>query len=213
MKIHCILIAILYLTIACLGNTATASSDSILDVRVNGESGEFRKVIQAISEKYNIRIGFIANQVDRVKISFRKGTLRDALNKIVAQRKDYQWQIENGIIYLYPLEEKRAKEMQLLNSEIDGFSFRKGYKIDDLRFLLHKDKRFSQSLNRLKLRLQLFYRLYSVSNFRSEGIGTDEDIVFNDTKLIDILNQLTNFAICHIWEIEIDFNRVHINIY
>ncbi|HEU4507314.1 MAG TPA: hypothetical protein VFR78_03680 [Pyrinomonadaceae bacterium] len=84
-------------------------------------------LFSALSFTYNIPVGLeiarSGNRLSLYRIDFHKGTLSDLLAQFVAQHEEYTWQIENGVVSVFPKEDHRDPVVrELLLTRISSFS-------------------------------------------------------------------------------------------
>jgi hypothetical protein len=84
-----------------------------------------------IADKYNIPIGVEVSSEDdpqkdgNISVQINGGTLRDVLNSIVSQNPIYTWDVEDGVINVYPRGNRDPLLQTLLEAKIQAFSVEK----------------------------------------------------------------------------------------
>jgi hypothetical protein len=86
-----------------------------------------RELFSRLSLSYDIPVGLeIARNEDEwtaYRINFKKGALSDLLTQFVAEHNQYVWEIEDGVVSVFPKEGYRDPILrELLATEIDSFS-------------------------------------------------------------------------------------------
>src|SRR5690349_1534385 len=64
-----------------------------------------------------------------ITLNFKDARLEDVLNKIVEQMQNYDWEINNDVVNIFPTKGRDPRFQKLLNLTIRGFSISKGEKV------------------------------------------------------------------------------------
>jgi len=99
------------------------------NVRIEEETIE--QLFSHFSFAYNIPLGLEVAKGDDgptlYKIDFKTGTLSDLLTQFVKKHEKYAWQIENGVVSVFPKEDYRDPVLrEVLVTEINSFSVAPG---------------------------------------------------------------------------------------
>jgi hypothetical protein len=69
---------------------------------------------------------------------FENTSFNQILDEIVNQLKNYEWEIDNGVINIFPSEDRDRRLKELLDLNIADFHFKKGETIRDIRGRIKK---------------------------------------------------------------------------
>jgi len=116
----------LLLFLCCQSGLGQTSNDSVLDIRVielKVVSSDVDSVLSEISHKYKVPIGLEMSSNDirskPLTIEISNGTVRDVLNTVSKQYKTYGWDLRNGVVNVYPKEERDPIIEKVLNARIE----------------------------------------------------------------------------------------------
>jgi hypothetical protein len=128
----CVLVLVLI-----VGNRSLAQDDTVANKNVDLAQRQLENVhieeenigdlLSHFSFAYDIPIGLeIAHkgyELDIYRIKFKKGTLSDLMTQFVAEYKQYDWKIEDGVLSVFPKEDYRDPLVrELLMTNISSFS-------------------------------------------------------------------------------------------
>lgn len=117
------------------------------DVRLR--SGSLSSLLAEIALQYDIPIGLerVMNDGDskEMRIRIEKVTLADLLTQVMAEHREYSWEISDGMVHVFPKEGRRDPIVErLLNVEIKTFSLKKGTPTWDVETTLLKTPEFKE---------------------------------------------------------------------
>jgi hypothetical protein len=126
-----------------------------------------------------------------ITVNVENARLEDVMNDIVGQMKNYNWEINEGIINIYPKKGRNPVYENLLKLKIKDFKFESGRKIvliwDDIEKLPEIQEYLAE--NGLKLS-----KGGVVSNSHAKTL--DKEISFSDLSLKELLNKLAQINGC-----------------
>jgi len=110
-------------------NNPNLASKQLDDMRLRGCG--VAGLMADLSLWYDIPIGFevAMNTGDcaRLRMDFKQATLVEVLNQFVAEHSEYEWEISNGVVNVFPKEGRRDPILQqILSAEIGIFSIKEG---------------------------------------------------------------------------------------
>ena len=99
------------------------------NVHIQGQS--VSELLSRLALKYEIPIGLEMARPGKLptfcRLDLWKGTFTDLLTQFVTDHNEYTWQIEDGVVSIFPRDAYRDHLMnQLLATEINDFSVKKG---------------------------------------------------------------------------------------
>jgi hypothetical protein len=155
-----------------IGTKRMASSDGKVKIDIEAE-----KVFEA--KKYFISVN-VENQ-----------RLKDVLNTIVSQMENYKWEINDGVVNIFPVKGRDERFEKLLRLNIGNFTFEKGKSIKAITTNIKKLPEFQKFLAENKL---YFTGIRSGVDFQINaqyGRKIDEEMHFSNLKFRDLLNKIT----------------------
>ena len=133
----------------------------ILSLRIDNlklEAQNLHMLLLQFSEKTSIPVGFEVSPKDdlsltkRFKIQIEHGMLTEVLEAIVLQDPVYTWRIRDGVVNIFPQECCRDPLLkELLNTEIEKFSIKRGLGKLGFRLNLTDDQAVKALLDRAGL--------------------------------------------------------------
>lgn len=136
------------------GISLTVSAQEVLlatkqlkDVRVRSEN--LSSLLADIALQYDIPIGFERAMNDgdfkEMRIRIEKVTLAELLTQLMAEHREYSWEINDGMVHVFPKEGRRDPIVErLLNVEIKTFLLKKGTVTWDVETTLLKTPEFKE---------------------------------------------------------------------
>lgn len=109
--------------------------------------------------------------------------LQEVLDSIVAQMKNYRWELNDGVINIYPLEGRDARYADLLNLKISHYKANKGGSAGLLRNFIFELPEVIQFLAENKI-----FSTYQRREFDSRPLKTD--IELSNMSLRTVLNDI-----------------------
>jgi hypothetical protein len=112
---------------ASVSKNADLAAMRLENVQIEAQS--IGSLFSELALSYNIPIGLeVALKEDASAsyvVDFKKGTLAELLSKLVTQHRQYDWQIRDGVVYVFPKDNYRdALFHHLLETKIRRFSVR-----------------------------------------------------------------------------------------
>lgn len=99
------------------------------DVRISAQSTE--RVFSQLSILHGVPVGLEISPNDTefhsYSIDFKGGALPELMAEIIAQNKLYNWQITEGVVYVYPIDQNRDNQLkELVETNVSRFKIKKG---------------------------------------------------------------------------------------
>ena len=107
--------------------SSSLASRQLEDVRIRGYG--VAGLLADLSLWYDVPIGMEvamnSNGVDRLRLDFKKATLEEVLNRVVAEHPEYEWEVRDGVVHVFPKEGRQDPIVkQILGIEIGRFSIK-----------------------------------------------------------------------------------------
>jgi hypothetical protein len=126
-----------------------------------------------------------------ITLNFENGKLKDVFNQIVKQMENYKWEINNGVVNIFPIKGRDERFEKLLGLHIERFAFEKGKTVEDITnniMLLPEFRSFIKDSN------LYFYGIRTGVNFvikAQYGRTIDEGMDFSNLTFRELLNKAT----------------------
>ena len=126
-----------------------------------------------------------------ITLDFENGNLKDVFNQIVKQMENYKWEINEGVVNIFPIKGRDERFEKLLELNIKKFTFEKGKTVQDITtniVLLPEFRSFMKESN------------FHFSDFREGtnfvikaqyGRTIDEGMDFSNLTFRELLNKAT----------------------
>lgn len=151
---------------------------------------------QKLYEKMYVENGEIKWQPDTIKI--KSGTLKEILDSLFSQDLQYNWELRDGVINIFPVESRDEFLKKLLDTKIGKFSHEKGINKFQVRDAILKLPEAKQLLKEEKV--ELLRRDYPNSHYLYPDNEIDANI--SDTDVRSVLNKIVRDSPHKIWVIE-----------
>lgn len=171
------------------------------DVRLRGD---VESLLAQLALQCDIPIGFERAMNDAAirahRMNFKKITLDDLLTQVLAEYKQYSWEIRDGVVYVFPKEGYRDPILeQLLNVEIKTFSLKKATLTWDVEPTLLETREFKEVVDDYGLSTRNGYIL---SGFFFPHLGRDFTLEASNTTVRTILNRIVKESpVAKFWRI------------
>jgi hypothetical protein len=130
--------------------------------------------------------GFTPIKKHWLSINANDERLENVLNSITGQMQNYQWEINDGVVNIFPSKGRNKKFEELLNLRIQQFTLKNPSPI----FLLRTKLFALPEVNQHSKENNIYYsNSRSDFNFTDRRLGVDLD--FSDLSLREILNKIT----------------------
>lgn len=134
-------------------DVAIGFEESTLDTNHNDYEFETNLSVsrKMIDSNSNVQISVSSNRVYKVRenrftINAENEKLEDVLNKIVKQMKNYKWEINEGVVNIFPIRGRNSKFEKLLETKVSKFQLEKNQRISLIRTLLFEMPEFKDFL-------------------------------------------------------------------
>jgi hypothetical protein len=158
-----------------------------VEIKGQGVSG----LLSRISFGYEVPIGFeVASNEDELMMhsfDFKKGTLSDLLTQFVKEHNQYTWEINDGVVNVFPKDGYRDPQLKELSEiEVGTFSIKKGTSCYDVGKSLANAPEIKEFLEYH----EMVYRGQERGGFYIMQLGRDFTLDVSNTKLKAILNKV-----------------------
>lgn len=183
--------------------TATRPLD---DVYLEGDSLD--SLLSVLAQEYDIPIGLERAMkgpgLIETRIDSKKITLGELLTQLLADYKEYAWEISDGAVYVFPKEGYRDPIVErLLNIEIRKFSLQKGTAVWNVEETLLKAPEFEEVVNAYGLGTLG----WTFSGFYIPHLGRNYTLEVSGAKVRSLLNQIVKESpTAKFWSIGRDSN-------
>jgi hypothetical protein len=122
-----------------------------------------------------------------ISLDFTNARLETVLNSIVKQMKYYNWEINDGVVNIFPVKGRNRLFENLLSLQISNFYIKKGSEVERISF-------------RIIFGLPEFKKFLDENNVETDGRVDDpwyyhraltEDLSFSDLTFKELLNKIT----------------------
>src|SRR5215510_10585005 len=103
------------------------ASRQLDDVRIRGYN--VAGLLSDLALWYDIPIGLEvamnSNGFDKLRMDFKKATLEEVLNRVVAEHPEYSWEVRDGVVNVFPRHGRQDPIVkEILGTEIETFSLK-----------------------------------------------------------------------------------------
>lgn len=202
----CGVLLLFSLALTVSAQEGSLATKQLEDVRLRGES--LSSLLQDIALRYDIPIGFeramndVGGESKEMRLRIDKVTFGELLTQLMAEHREYEWEIKDGVVHVFPNEGLRDPIVkQLLDVEIAKYSLKKGTVIWDVESTLVKTPEFKDVVdaNGLGTRGWVF------SGFYFPHLGKNYSLDVSDTKVRSILDRIVKESpIAKFWSMSRD---------
>ena len=126
-----------------------------------------------------------------ITVNAENETLEEVFNQIVKQMENYKWEINDGVVNIFPIKGRDERFEKLLGLNIKKFTFEKGKTIEDIttNIMLLREFLIYRKENQL-----VFTGARSGANFvlkAQYGKTIDEGMDFSNLTFRELLNKIT----------------------
>ena len=138
------------------------------------------------------RTGFVAEK-HPITINAENERLEEVFNRIVPQMENYKWEINDGVINIFPAKGRDERFAKLLGLHIEKFALAEGKTVMDITDNIVLLPQFSSFLTENKLFFISFRYRETSSNDRKARYGRvlGEKLEFSNLTLRELLNKCT----------------------
>jgi hypothetical protein len=126
-----------------------------------------------------------------ITVNAENERLEEVFNQIVNQMENYKWEINDGVVNIFPIKGRDERFEKLLGINIQRFTFEKGKTIEDITTSIQSLREFLRFMGKNKL---VFTGLYTGKDFvlkaqygRTINTGMD----FSNLTFRELLNKIT----------------------
>jgi hypothetical protein len=165
-------------------------NEDILDKKINVvvKKGTLYQVCAQFGSLEGIPIGFeggIGMDMGAGKIiEIESGTLREILDSIIKQEPDYKWEVQDGVVNIYPVRSRDDVIKTLLETNFENFSSKKEGGRQEIARYIEDHYKIVTFLNSRQIQLSLFTR--------ADLYAKDEttDVYISSVDLRGVLNKV-----------------------
>lgn len=126
-----------------------------------------------------------------ITVRISNGKLSDVLDQIVEQMKNYKWEINDGVVNIFPLRGRDERFKDLLETNIASYSLADGKTVDDISRSILKLPEFGRWSSKNKLEfLPLRSGVVYILN-QQYGRRLDNSMSFSNLRFRKLLNEVT----------------------
>lgn len=120
------------------------------------------------------------------------GRLEQVFDEIVRQMDNYKWEINDGVVNIFPVKGRNRKFEELMRMNISRFTFEKGKTIDDITKNIIALPEFGSFMNKNKIRFDgLRAGNFDFVTEAQYGRVINEGMDFSNLTFRDLLNKVT----------------------
>lgn len=144
------------------------------------------------SIKLNAKLDqFFKPKVYPISVNIDEGKLEDVLNQVVKQMKNYKWEINDGVVNIFPIKDRDERFKELLEQNIKEFNLEKGQTVEDITTKLLSSQKVLEFLKTNNL-VFTGIRNGNESVIKAQyGRAINEEINFSNLTLKELLNKIT----------------------
>lgn len=187
----CGLVLLFSVSFTISAQESSLATKQLEDVRLRGDS--VGSLLSAVALQYDIPIGFECamngSSPRQTRLEFDKIRVADLLDRLLAEHRDYSWEISEGVIHVFPKIGRRDPIVErLLNVKIGRFSLKKGAVIWTVEGTLLKTSEFKEVVDDYGLGTVG----WSFSGFYLPHFGKNYALDVSDTTVRSILDRIIN---------------------
>lgn len=144
----------------------------------------------SITFTYILKRDFKAER-HRITIKAENERLEEVFDQIVGQMQNYKWEINDGVVNIFPIKGRDERFERLLGLNIERFTFEKGQTVGDITTRIQSLHEFLKFMGKNKL---VFYGVRQGANFvlkvqydRKIEVG----MAFSNLTFRELLNKIT----------------------
>ena len=126
-----------------------------------------------------------------ITLYIEDGSVEDVFNEIIRQLEDYNWEISDDVVNIFPVKGRNKKFEELLGMNVKRFTFEKGETVDDITKKIMALPEFGSFLSRNKLKFDGFRMGMNFVLKAQYGRVIDEGMDFSNLTFRDLLNKVT----------------------
>ncbi|HKO41647.1 MAG TPA: hypothetical protein VJU84_00030 [Pyrinomonadaceae bacterium] len=154
------------------------------------EAATISQLLSNLSLSYNIPIGIEIDPKDTenklYRLEFKRGTVTELLTRFVGEYQQYEWEIRDGVVNIFPKEYRRDPGSELLATRISSFSVNSQTSCWNLvRSLIS-----TPEMKRAFREKGLVHRDKPTSGFNIPHVGENFALTAFNTSLKEILNKI-----------------------
>lgn len=169
--------------------------------RIDMEVESIGQLFSDLSLRYEIPIGLeiAANDNDTLihHLNFKGGTVAELLTQFVAQHEEYTWEMNDGVVNVFPKDKYRDPILQeLLGVKIRNFSIRENTTCQALERTLIE----TSEIRNLMSATGLIHAESNLTGFYIPQVGQHFRLQVSDTSVRSILNKVINESpVAKVW--------------
>lgn len=126
-----------------------------------------------------------------ITVNIKDGRLSDVLDKIVSQMANYKWEVNDGVVNIFPISDRDKRFIELLETKVENFSLANGKTVNDITLGILKLKEFGGWLRRNKLHFNPARTGSSILLNAQYGRTLDSGMNFSNLSFRELLNKIT----------------------
>lgn len=143
-----------------------------------------------VEMKLEVQLGFKAEK-HPITVNFDNAKLEDVLNQIVRQMDNYEWEINNDVINIFPTQGRFEKFEKLLETKVTNFTLEKGKTVRDITTSIKELPEFYKFIDKNNL-VFFGFRSGSVLRINAQyGRTVNAEMNFSNLTFRELLNKIT----------------------
>jgi len=126
-----------------------------------------------------------------ITVSVVNGSLADVFNQIVPQMENYTWELNNGVVNIFPIRGRDDRFNELLETEIRNFILESDKTVNDITFSMFRLGAFNRWLKKNNLHFNPARTGSSIELEAQCGRKLNAEMSFSNLKFRDLLNKIT----------------------
>lgn len=126
-----------------------------------------------------------------ITLDIENGRLSKVLDRIVVQMRYYKWEVNEGVVNIFPKEGRDPRFAELMRSKVPIFTLTAGKTVEDITIRLKHLPTFDRWLRRNNLRFNGVRSGVSFVLDAQYGRKLDFGMTFNDLTFRELLNEIT----------------------
>lgn len=126
-----------------------------------------------------------------ITLDIRNGKLSEVLDRIVDQMANYRWEINDGVVNIFPIRGRDKRFEELLETKIETFNLAAGKTVNDITFRILIMKEFKAWLSKNDLRFNPARTGSSILLKAQYGRTLETELKFSELNFRELLNKIT----------------------
>ncbi len=125
-----------------------------------------------------------------ITVNIKNGMLKEALDLIVGQMENYKWEINDGVVNIFPVRGRDERFRELMETKIENFSVADGKTVNDITRSIVKLREFNGWLRKNTLYFNPARTGSSILLDAQYGRGLSNGMNFSNLSFRQLLNEI-----------------------